>query len=99
MSLQQLKKDPVYSLITGRFEKVKKIDGKIIEIFVPSKRNPYPTLSEIEKKTGLNKNSILVQERLIYPPLIINRDELIKNESERNKLKHLKYLWKKSLNA
>lgn len=94
MSLKQLKFDPVFQLLTGRFEEVK-IGSNVKQVFVPSKRNPNPTILELlRKEKDMSKESILIREGLIKGKFFLNTDVFVKTETERDILKSRKAQWK-----
>lgn len=96
MSIKELRSDPVFQLITGKFEKIK-IGSSVKEVFVPSKRNPHPTILELLKRERhSSRESILVREGLMQPRVIIDRSVFTKTDLEKDMLKNRKSIYKKT---
>lgn len=85
-------------LISGSVKKVRDIHGKIIQEFVPSKLNKYPTLHTLfERNQNLSQQEVLEREGLINPPVKIDNSVFSKSRSEKRHLKHLKKLHNTSM--
>lgn len=93
MAKKRKQLDYVLGLISGRFETSRTYnedgDRVILTTFVPMVENPNAPLTYMMKTDykDLSKQQVFQKENLIYPPLVINREEFKKTDSEKKDLK------------
>ncbi len=96
--------DFVVGLLTGKFQKVETLDGRIREEFVPSILNKYQTLNGLRKDNPeVSDGELMVRQGLVSRPLRIvrteqgNIKEFAKTDAEKSELKKIKLAHRKTM--
>jgi hypothetical protein len=94
--------DYVIGLITGRTEEQiieTEFGPKLIQSFVPSKRNPNPPLSQVrdERAGRFSEDQIMVYEGLRHRRMFIRYGSFAKSPKEKRELKKAKQKHKSTL--
>ena len=98
MRNRKRRSDYVVDLISGRMQKERDSTGKLVEVFVPRKRNPYPTITSLLRDADdTSHQGVLEKEGLIQPYMHIQYAVFKKKPREQRYLKKLKRIHKKRL--